>query len=647
MQDPAKASTPKTKQRVSMTVDSMSTETTQTTEPADDLYVFPVSFAQQRLWFLDQFEPNSPFYNIPVAVRLHGRLDLTILQTVLDEIVDRHEILRTTFGTENGDPVQLIALTGSIPLTQIDLRDLPAADRQHEAMRLANEEAKRPFNLNTGPLLRAHLYQLAPDDFVAIFNMHHIISDGWSIGVFIREISVLYDAFAAKRPSPLPELPIQYADFADWQRKWLQGDVLQAQLDYWVDKLGPDLPVLEMPTDRPRPAVQSSRGASLSLQLSAILTHQLKNLSRESGTTLFMTLLAAFHTLLYRTTNQETINIGSPIANRNQGEIEGLIGFFVNTLVLRADLHDNLTFRDLLAQIKETTLGAYAHQDVPFESLVEALQPERDMSHSPLFQVMFILQNMPNQAQAASDLTLEMVDVETGTSTFDITLSMAETGDGGMNAAVEFNTDLFDHATIERLLIHFEVLLNGIITNPNETIARLPLLTPTEKQQLLVSWNDTQAAFPLDQCVHQLFEQQVERGPEETAVFHPTHKLNGLPVEQLTYAQLNAKANQLAHYLRDHGVKPESRVAICLDKSPEMIIAILAVLKAGGAYLPLDPTHPAERLTFMIEDAQPEVIITEEAFSSQLSAFNPENSQQSTDNGQQTTPDHSQFTINN
>ncbi len=621
-----------------MTLETISAETLSAPEPEDELYVFPVSFAQQRLWFLDQFEPNSPFYNIPVAVRLRGRLDLAVLQAALHEIVDRHEILRTTFGTDNGEPVQIIAPTGHIPLMLVDLRHLPAGERRREAMRLANEEAKRPFNLTAGPLLRVHLFQIATDDFVAIFNMHHIISDGWSIGVLIREISVLYDAFARKRPSPLPELPIQYADFAEWQRNWLQGDVLQGQLDYWVGKLGPNSPVLELPTDRLRPSVQTSRGSSCSRILPEKLTQQLRNLSRKSGTTLFMTLLAAFHTLLYRYTNQETINIGSPIANRNRGEIEGLIGFFVNTLVLRADLKDDLPFCDLLAQIKETTLEAYAHQDLPFESLVEALQPERDMSHSPLFQVMFILQNTPHQAQALPDLTLEMIEVETGASTFDITLSISEIGDGGLHTSVEFNTDLFNHSTIERMLIHFETLLQGIAAHPDEAIARLPLMPLEERHQLLVAWNDTHKPFPLDQCVHQLFERQVERTPGETAVSHQN--------DSLTYAQLNAKANQLAHHLRHLGLKPESRVAICLHKSLDMIITVLGTLKAGAAYIPLDPTHPLERLAFMIEDAQPEIIITDTAISHQLSAISKSDNQQKTNNQQPTAP-HSQFTIHN
>ena len=568
----------------------------------EDVFVFPVSFAQQRLWFFDQFEPNSPFYNIPMAVRLNGRLDPSLLQKVLTEIVRRHEILRTTFDTVDDEPVQIISLAADIPLSRIDLRHLAPKDREQEAFRLANEEAKRPFNLNRGPLLRSYLYQLAEDDFVAVFVMHHIISDGWSMGVFIREIGLLYAALAAGRPSPLPELSIQYADFAHWQREWLKDEVLQAQLTYWQQTLSGELPVLELPTDRPRPAVQTSRGASLSRQLPPALTTALKTLSQQQGTTLFMTLLAAFQTLLYCYTSQETIHVGSPIANRNRSEIEGLIGFFVNTLVLRANLNDELTFRDLLAQVKETTLGAFAHQDLPFEMLVEALQPDRDMSHSPLFQVMFILQNAPAKAQELPDLTLSMVEVETGTSTFDITLSMSEMPDARLDASVEYNTDLFDQATIARLLGHFETLLTSIVADPGQKIAHLPLLTELECQQLLVAWNDTAVAYP-NQCIHQLFEAQVERTPGETAVVWQG--------DHLTYEQLNQKANQLAHHLRQLGVGPECLVAICHERSLEMIIAVLGVLKAGGAYIPLDPTYPPERLKFMLEDSQPTAIVTQ------------------------------------
>lgn len=569
----------------------------------EDVFVFPVSFAQQRLWFLDQFEPNSPFYNIPLAVRLNGRLDVTILEQVLNEIVRRHEILRTTFSSLNGDPIQLITEEGAISLPVIDLRSLPKSEKEYEALRLANEEAKRPFNLTTGPLLRAHLYWLDEAEYVAIFVMHHIISDGWSMGVLIREISILYAAFAAGRPSPLPELPIQYADFAHWQREWLKDDVLQGQLDFWTNQLGGDLPVLELPTDRPRPAVQSSRGASLSHQLSPDLTSSLNNLCKQEGVTLFMTLLAAFQTLLYRYSDQETITVGSPIANRNRGEIEGLIGFFVNTLVFRADLRDDLTFRDLLTQVRETTLGAYAHQDLPFEMLVEALQPDRDMSHTPLFQVMFILQNAPSGAQELPGLSLDVVDVETGTATFDITLSMTEIPGQGMDASVEFCTDMFERASMERMLVHFETLLTGIVNDPDQAIAKLPLITETERHQLLFEWNETAERYSLDQCVHQLFEAQVEQTPQDTAVVWQN--------QRLTYIELNQRANQLAHHLRELGVSPETLVAVCLERSLEMIVAVLGILKAGGAYVPLDPTYPTERLSFMLADSAAPILLTQ------------------------------------
>ncbi|HID54502.1 MAG TPA: amino acid adenylation domain-containing protein, partial [Anaerolineae bacterium] len=590
-----------------MTLENFIAETEYLTDDSDDVYVFPVSFAQQRLWFLDQFEPNSPYYNIPVAVRLHGRLQPAILENVLNEIVQRHEILRTTFGAVDGEPVQIISPDGRLPLPLHDLRHLPPEEREREALRLANEEAKRPFNLTTGPLFRANLYQLADDEFVAIFVMHHIISDGWSISVLMREISLLYDAFAAGRPSPLPELPIQYADFAEWQREWLQGDVLESQLAYWREKLGDQPPVLELPTNRPRPAVQTSRGATVSHTLPPDLMTAVNQLCRETGVTQFMLLLAAFQVLLYRYSGQTTVNVGSPIANRTRGEIEGLIGFFINTLVLRADLAGEMRFRDLLAQVKETTLEAYAHQDLPFESLVEAIQPERDMSHSPLFQVMFILQNAPTRAQELPDLRLEMIDVDTGTATFDITLSLGEWGDGGMDASMEFNTDLFDRGTIERMLTHYETLLRGIVAGPDTAVSRLPLLTENEQWQILVEWNDTTRPYPLDQCVHQLFEKQVETTPQATAVVWQE--------ETLTYDQLNWRANQLAHYLRQKGVGPESRVAVCVARSLDMVIAALGVLKAGGAYLPLDPDYPAERLAFMLADAQPTAVISQTAVS--------------------------------
>ncbi|RMF32232.1 MAG: non-ribosomal peptide synthetase, partial [Chloroflexi bacterium] len=374
----------------------------------------PLSFAQQRLWFLDQLEPGSPFYNIPTAVRLTGPLDVAALEASLNEILRRHESLRTTFPTVDGRPRQQIAPELTLSLPVIDLRGLPEAEREAQALRLATEEAQRPFDLAQGPLIRALLLQLDDDDHIALLTMHHIVSDGWSMGILIQEIAVLYDAFSQGRPSPLPELPIQYADFAAWQRKWLQGEVLERQLAYWKEQLADLPPLLELPTDRPRPAVQSFRGRTHSFVLPETLSRAIQELGRREGATLFMTLLAAFQALLYRYTGQERFAVGTPIANRNRAEIEGLIGFFVNTLVLRADFADNPTFRQVLKRVRETALGAYAHQDLPFEMLVDALQPERDLSHTPLFQVMFVLQDTPMGSHRLSHLTLSPVEAETG-----------------------------------------------------------------------------------------------------------------------------------------------------------------------------------------------------------------------------------------
>ena len=576
--------------------------------PEEEVYVFPLSFAQERLWFLDQFEPNSPFYNIPTAVRLTGRLDVVALQQALNEIVRRHESLRTTFATLDREPVQVISPALTLDLPLLDLRDLPQPEREARALHLATEEAKSPFNLSRGPLLRATLLRLEKQEYLMLLTMHHIVSDGWSMGVLVNELTTLYDAFSSGQPSPLPELPIQYADFAHWQREWLQGQVLESQLDYWKQHLDSSVGILELPTDYPRPAVQTSRGATQSLELSGRLLKALKALSQDQRVTLFMTLLAAFQTLLHRYTGQHAISVGSPIANRNRAEIEGLIGFFVNTLILHTDLSGDPTFRELLARVRQVTLEAYSHQDLPFEMLVDTLQPERDMSHTPLFQVMFILQNVPVKAQELSTLNLRQVDVHSGTSTFDLTLSMSE-GANGLAASMEYSTDLFGAATIARMLQHFQTLLEGIVANPDRHISQLPLLTQTERQQLLVEWNATTTGYPQDPCVHQLFETQSEQTPGAVAVVVPSTDLKRR--DRLSYRELNRRANQLAHYLQKRGVGPETVVGVCLDRSLEMIVAVLGILKAGGAYLPLDPMYPQERLAFMLKDSQVSILLTQ------------------------------------
>ena len=583
----------------------------------DEVFVFPASYAQQRLWFLDQLEPGSPFYNIPSAVRLKGKLDVEALERSLNEIARRHETLRTIFEAKNDGPVQMIAPARSIALPIVDLSDVPETEREARLQELANEEAQRPFNLTTGPLFRARLLRLADDDHVALLTLHHIISDGWSMGVLIREIAILYEAFSTGKPSPLPDLTIQYADYSEWQRGWLQGEVLESQLDYWKKQLGGKLPALELPADRPRPAVQTSRGATLSIDLLKPLTESLKALARQEGATLFMILLAAFQTLLHRYTGQEDICVGTPIANRTRGEIEGLIGLFINTLVMRTDFSGEPTFRELLRRAREVTLDAYAHQDVPFEMVVEALHPERDTSYNPLFQVMFILQNAGGRAHELPGLTLSLIEPETKTATFDLTISTAETA-AGMSVAVEYNTDLFEAATIKRVLGHYQTLLESVVATPDQSIATLNLLTSAERRQLLEEWNNTFKVFPqADSCIQQLFEAQVERIPEGVAVVWPAPDQ---PAQRLTYRELNQRANQLAHYLKKLGVGPEVRVGICLERSLEMAVGVMGVLKAGGAYLPIDPAYPAERIGYMLEDSQVRALLTQAGLAAQLPA---------------------------
>ncbi|MDY7076205.1 MAG: amino acid adenylation domain-containing protein [Chloroflexota bacterium] len=572
----------------------------------EDLDSYPMSFAQQRLWFLDQYEPDSPFYNIPAALRLTGQLDVAALEWGLNEVVRRHEVLRATFVTEKGHPVQVIAPEPDLTLPVADLQHLPGAEKEAGIMRLATEEAQKPFDLTQGPLVRASLLKLGKEEHVALLTMHHIVSDGWSIGVLVREIAMLYEAFSAGKPTPLPELPIQYADFAHWQREWLRGESLARQLEYWRGQLGDSPPVLELPTDRPRPAIQTYNGAHLSFYLSKELSEALKASSRREDTTLFMTLLAAFQALLYRYTRQEDIGVGTPIANRNRAEIEGLIGFFVNTLVMRTDLSGEPTFRELLERVREVALGAYAHQDVPFEMLVDELQLERNLSHTPLFQVVFALQDALTESLELSGLKLNLLEIENGTAKFDLTLFMEERADG-LKGMLEYNTDLFDAATVERLAGHFQVLLEGIVANPDQSISALPLLTEAERHQLLTEWNDTAAvAYSQDQCLHELFETQAAHTPGTTAVVFEG--------KQLTYEELNRRANQLAHYLRRHGVGPGELVGIYMDRSLEIVVAILSILKAGGAYVPFDPTYPEERLAFMLKDTRVPVLLTQQDF---------------------------------
>jgi len=585
----------------------------------EEIFVFPASFAQQRLWFIDQLVPGNAFYNVTTALRLTGSLNEAALEQAFNEIGRRHEALRTTFRIVEEQVVQAIAPatpTLVIPVNTLDLRELPTDEREIEARRIVSEESQRPFDLSTGSLLRVILLQLDKSEYILLLNLHHIVADDWSIGVLIRELGVLYTAMSSNQPSPLPALPLQYADFAHWQREWLQGEVLETQLAYWRQQLD-DISVLNLPTDRPKPAIESYRGATQFLELPKRLSEALEMLSQQEGVTLFMTLLAAFQTLLYRYTQQDDIAVGSPIANRNRSEIEGLIGFFVNTLVLRTNLSSNPTFRELLGRVKEVTLGAYAHQDVPFEKLVEELHPERRLSHHPLFQVVFGFQNAPMESLDLPGLVLSSLDTEIKTTRFDLEFHLWESSEGfrsiygehwehseGIRGVVVYSSDLFDEATISRMLGHFQSLLEGIVANPEQRLADLPLLSEAEQYQLLVEWNNTQADYPKDLCIHQLFEAQVELTPNSIAVVFED--------KQLTYQELNSRSNQLAHHLRKLGVGPEVLVGICVERSVEMIVGLLGILKAGGAYLPLDPSYPSERLSFMLEDAQVSVLLTQE-----------------------------------
>jgi len=569
----------------------------------------PLSFAQQRLWFLDQLVPNNPFYNVPAAFRLTGSLNLGALKQTFQEIVQRHEALRTTFMVVDGQPVQVIHSRLKISLPVTDLRHLSPAERETQTRLLTIEEAQRPFNLSTGPLLRVTLLQLDAAEHVLVLNMHHIVSDGWSIGVLIREIVALYTANACDRPSPLPQPTIQYADFAYWQRQWLQGEVLESQLAYWRQHLA-GISMLNLPTDRPRSPVPTYRGARQLLKLPKSLSKDLLALSQKEGVTLFMTLLAAFQLLLYRYTQQEDITVGSPIANRNRSEIEGLIAFFVNSLVLRTNFSGNPTFLELLSRVKEVALQAYAHQDLPFEKLVEELHPERNLNQNPLFQVVFALQNAPVSALELPGLTLKPLQFDIETTRFDLELHLwepeAQNGlwvdsSEGISGFVIYNTDLFDDATVTRMIRHFQILLEGIVANPEQRIATLPLVSASELHQLLVEWNNTQVKYPLDKCIHQLFESMVEQSPDAIALVFEE--------QQLSYRELNIRSNQLAHYLIKLGVRNEVLVGLCVKPSFEMVIGMLGILKAGGAYMLLDPSYPSERLNFMLEDAQVSVLL--------------------------------------
>ncbi len=570
---------------------------------------FPVSFGQQRLWFLNQMQPESAAYHLAATVRLHGPLDRAALRDGLNALVERHETLRTSFPAVRGQPFQVILPELALDLPEIDLRALPAAERADAARRHALDDARAPFDLARAPLLRATLLRLDEQEALLVVTLHHIIADGWSIGVFIRDLGELYSAARQGRAARLPELPIQYADFAAWQRDWLKGELLERELGYWRAQLDGVPATLELPTDHPRPIHTSDRGARWPLTLPAGLVARLGGLGRAEGATPFMMLLAAFQTLLYRYSGQEHFLVGTPVAGRGASETIDLIGFFVNTLALRADVAGDPPFRSLLRRVRDGALEAYAHQELPFERLVAALGPERDQNHSPLFQVMFVLQNAPAAELRLDGLASELRLLDTATAKVDLMLDLTETP-AGLEGWIEYSRDLFAEATIARMAGHLQVLLEGIAADPDCPVSALPLLTEAERAQIVGDWRAT-APTASDQSLAALFEQQAALRPDAVALVGPAGA--GQPGDlQITYAELNRRANQLAWHLRALGAGPETLVGLYAARSPALILATLAVVKAGAAYLPLDPTYPAERLQYMLADAQVSVLLTAE-----------------------------------
>ena len=607
----------------------------------------PLSFAQQRLWFLDQLEPGSASYNISRAVRLNGQLDFQALQQALNCIVARHESLRTNFTSVDDEPLQTIAPTRVVEIQVIDLGSLSQSDRELEAGRLASEAARRPFNLEQDHLLRATVFRLSAHEHVMLIVLHHIVSDGWSIGVLFRELETLYEAFANACPSPLAPLQIQYGDFARWQRDWLQGPVLEEQINFWKKQLAGAPAVLELATDKPRPVIQTFTGAYHTTRVGKQLTDSLYELSRREGVTLFMTLLAVFQIMLHRYTSERDIVVGTPIANRTRTETEDLIGLFVNTLVLRTDLSGTPSFLELLGRVRNVALDAFAHQDLPFEKLVEELQPERSLAHMPLFQILFALQNVPRSTLRLGSLELSEFSFAKNTSKLDLSLYIGERPEG-LALSFEYNTDLFEAATIERLAAHYHTLLKGVVENPERRISELPLLTEDERSQLVVEWNQTDADFRNDICIHELFEEQVDKTPDDVALIDgPT---------RLTYRELNRRANQLSASLKNQGVGPEVFVGVCVERSAEMVVGLLAILKAGGAYVPLDPTYPTQRISFMLADSKARVLLAQQHLAESLRGWGgktinldtewPEISRNSTDNPVNTTSaEHSAYLL--
>jgi len=567
----------------------------------------PLSYYQQGLWVLSQLLPDTSLYHVPKGLRLSGELNINALNRALNHLVMRHESLRTHFAVTDGVPAQVVAENVRLDLPLVDLSHVAVAEREATVHRMLATDARRPFDLANGPLIRSSLYRLQETEHILLVTLHHIVTDGWSMGIFERELSALYEAFAKGEPSPLPELVVQYPDYALWHRDWFAKEGYESQLAYWKNVFKTQPPVLELPADHPRPAIQAHtvfRGVKRRLSLSRELTRKLKALCQKEESTLFMLLLGAYQTLLHRYTGEDDIVVGSPIAGRCLAETEQLIGLFINALALRVDLSGDPTFSELIRRVKEVALGAYAHQDLPFEMLVKEVQPGRSLAHNPLFQVMFVLQSDPTTVRPVGDLQMSHVQVENIAANFDLTLDVVER-DGQLECMFECNADLFDEDRITRLLGHFNNLLEGIAADPQQRLSQLPLLSESERRQLLQEWTDTARPYPANNSVQELFEEQVALAPDAVAL--------NFGEERLSYRELNDRANQLAHYLISQNLRPESRIGVCLERSPELIVSLLAILKVGGAYVPLDPGYPVARLAFMMEDAEVGTLITQKS----------------------------------
>ena len=571
----------------------------------------PASFAQDRLWFLDQLEPGTAAYNLVRAFRISGPLNVNALTSAIGAVIERHESLRTIFESVDGEARQVVLSDVDVQVPILNLADLPESEREREALRIASEEGKRPFDLTRGPLLRTVLLQVSRDQYILVLAMHHIITDGWSISILFRELAHCYEAYASGREPELPELPIQYVEYAQWQREYITGEVLAKQVQYWKNKLAGAETILDLPTDRPRPTTHSWHGATEELIFESQVRAALKEFAQSEGATLFMVSMASFQALLWRYTSQDSILVGTPTAARSQIEIENLVGFFVNTLVFRADFTPDVTFRDLVRQVRACALEAYAHQDVPFEKLVEELVPQRSMNTSPLFQVMFTFQNIPKQVFEISGLKMKELEFETGIAKFDLAVEAFEDDeDDEFHCRFEYNTDLFEKQTILRELGHFRNLVNAVLKNPDEPLARIALMDEREREQTVVQWNNTATDYPRDLPIHSAFERQAARTPDATALVFQG--------ERIPYWRINEDANRLAHYLIKKGVGPGNLVGVSIERSPELTVALLGALKTGAAYVPLDPSYPLQRLASTLEDTRAECVLSNNGIGKKL-----------------------------